>query len=276
MEYKCKFCGRVKNTTESGNKNHEMHCPNNPDRIYQVRRRQWTEADRKRISEAMKLAIKEGRAHGWANVRDNVCGMSYPEKWFVNMLLRNHIGTGYVYNKQFFKYKLDFAWPDKRLCIEIDGAQHYVNPDRQESDKCKDALLEKHGWRVLRLKWGYLCKHTRDAIEQVTQFLNGCGDIKVPLYKTRAELANEIRLQCMKDGVLKDKKGKFNRLMLSDSAINERKRAILHSGVNLSCFGWVQRVSEKTGLTSRIIYKTVERCPDLKAMVYRRKKFDNK
>lgn len=217
----------------------------------------------------MKAAIKEGRAHGWANVRQNIGGMSYPEIWFSNMLNKNGFGS-YEYNKPFYKYKLDFAWPDRRLCIEIDGSQHYLIPERKLSDEQKDDLLHKNGWKVLRLKWGYICKNPTQSIEIVKKFLDGVGDVTIPLYKTTAEQTQERRAKCIEDGVLKDKGGKYNRLMLSDADIHKRKDAILKSGVDLSKLGWVNKVSEQTGLTRRVIYKTVESCSELKQLVYRR------
>ena len=38
------------------------------------------------------------------------------------------------------KYSIDFAWPDLKLAIEIDGSQHNF-PDRKKSDKLKDKYL---------------------------------------------------------------------------------------------------------------------------------------
>ena len=95
----------------------------------------------------MKAAIKEGRAHGWANVRQNIGGMSYPEIWFSNMLNKNGFGS-YEYNKPFYKYKLDFAWPDRRLCIEIDGSQHYLIPElqsKEEKEKKTETRSQRRG-----------------------------------------------------------------------------------------------------------------------------------
>src|SRR5437870_779102 len=44
-------------------------------------------------------------------------------------------------------YKLDLANPEKKLCIEVDGACHY---GRKEKDAKKDAILVSLGLRVLR------------------------------------------------------------------------------------------------------------------------------
>lgn len=230
-----------------------------------------SEETKKKISLSLKKAFLENRAHGWANVKQNKNGMSYPEIWFQNMLKINNFDLNYEYNMQFFKYKLDFAWPDKRICIEIDGSQHYVLKERIESDKCKDELLKQFGWKVLRLKWGYICANTEEAIKLVNNFLNNVGDINVPLYKTKIEISNEIRQRCEADGVEKDKSGHYNRRKVTKLELEHRKFLILHSGVDLTKFGWVDKVSKITGLSARIINFTVNNDTELQNKVFRRK-----
>lgn len=269
--FTCQYCGRVKLTTKSVHTSHEIHCDKNPNRRLWAAPRIWTDDERSRLSASMKRAVQEGRSHGWASSKQNKNGMSYPEIWFANMLERNQIGMGYEYNKQFYKYKLDFAWVERRLCIEIDGSQHTLIDAQRQSDECKDALLHEHGWKVLRLKWGYICKNPQNVISLVKDFLMNMGDVTVPVYKTRAELVNEQHAEYESIGVLKNKIGRFNKFMISADELNRRKTMILESGIDLSKFGWVQRVASKTGLTLRTIYKVVERSPDLKCIVYRRK-----
>ena len=41
----------------------------------------------------------------------------------------------------FHQFFLDFAWPDKRLCIEVDGNQHLM-PERKAKDEMKDEMLD--------------------------------------------------------------------------------------------------------------------------------------
>jgi hypothetical protein len=47
----------------------------------------------------------------------------------------------------------DFRWPDQRLVIEADGAAWHDNAMRREDDAERQALLEAHGERVLRVTW---------------------------------------------------------------------------------------------------------------------------
>lgn len=62
--------------------------------------------------------------------------------------LRDRRMDGAKFRRQhpFDRYVLDFACIELRLCVEADGGQH-----ADGADAIRDALLMRHGWRVLRL-----------------------------------------------------------------------------------------------------------------------------
>jgi very-short-patch-repair endonuclease len=47
----------------------------------------------------------------------------------------------------------DFRWPAERIVVEADGAAWHDNPDARREDAERQALLEAHGERVLRVTW---------------------------------------------------------------------------------------------------------------------------
>jgi very-short-patch-repair endonuclease len=47
----------------------------------------------------------------------------------------------------------DFRWPNQRLVVEADGAEWHDNPIARQDDAERQALLEAHGERVLRVTW---------------------------------------------------------------------------------------------------------------------------
>lgn len=49
-------------------------------------------------------------------------------------------------------YRLDFAHPDARVNIELDGPCHRANRSAQSRDARRDARLRAIGWRVVRVK----------------------------------------------------------------------------------------------------------------------------
>jgi uncharacterized protein DUF559 len=48
-------------------------------------------------------------------------------------------------------WEVDFLWPAQRLVVETDGAQYHLTPQELERDRVKDAWLQRHGHRVLRV-----------------------------------------------------------------------------------------------------------------------------
>ena len=46
--------------------------------------------------------------------------------------------------------EVDFHWPDRRLCVEIDGPGH-ARPRTRKDDRARDAVLSAAGHQVIRL-----------------------------------------------------------------------------------------------------------------------------
>lgn len=232
-----------------------------------------SEETKKKISESMKRSQKEGKAYNIGQSRWNN-EHSRSEKWLINVLkneFNQFENIDYKTEMSFYRYALDFAWPEKRICIEIDGNQHLYDEKQIERDKEKDKLLKEEGWKELRIKWGYIVKNTQDAIKLIGDFINEKGNIIIPLYKSEYEKYMEKRKKNEINGILKDKSGKYCPIKLSEDVWLERKEKILKSGVDLTKYGWNTEVEKITGLTRRIIYRTVERYEDLKNLVYIRK-----
>lgn len=108
----------------------------------------------------MKLAHKEGRAHNIGECRHNN-EPSYPEKWFMRVIENEFSNKNYIREFPFYRYSLDFAWPDLKICIEIDGEQHERFEEYKERDIKKDELLKQEGWKELRISWKECCKNPK-------------------------------------------------------------------------------------------------------------------
>jgi hypothetical protein len=53
-------------------------------------------------------------------------------------------------NTQVHEIEVDFHWPDRGLCVEVDGGGH-ARPRTQREDHERDGTFERAGYRVLRL-----------------------------------------------------------------------------------------------------------------------------
>lgn len=67
--------------------------------------------------------------------------------------------------------EVDFLCRDARLVIEIDGMQHLSNPDAWRRDRRKDALLQSHGYFILRFLADDLGKRLDSVLDAALQSL---------------------------------------------------------------------------------------------------------
>lgn len=52
--------------------------------------------------------------------------------------------------------EVDFAWPSRRLAVELDGHATHATRASFERDRERDRLLHAAGWRVVRITWRQL------------------------------------------------------------------------------------------------------------------------
>ena len=61
----------------------------------------------------------------------------------------------------------DFRWPAQRLVVEADGGAWHDNKLAREDDAVRQALLEAHGERVLRVTWDQAVARPRETLARV-------------------------------------------------------------------------------------------------------------
>lgn len=102
------------------------------------------------------------------------------EDGFETLLKYNDI-DGYIRNYRQVvpkrRYELDFAWPELKVGIEIQGGVwlHRSGHTRagQVADYRKLNLATVYGWRVLQFSTDMLRRDPQGCIEQLKQLLNG-------------------------------------------------------------------------------------------------------
>lgn len=280
----CQYCGKFYKYKNAFTL-HELHCPNNPNRIKPAVHA-YTDAERRHLSQRAKDGYATGKYHGWMNCHSSK--MSYPEEFFAKIISNEFDDKNYIYNLLFFQYRLDFAWPNKKRCIEIDGSQHERNAAQKESDIRKDAKLADNGWKVLRIRWIDMYHNPKAYIKQAKHFIDD-GEILTLLpyvnpakhnkpqaskLKRHKPLASKPVKQKM-PGQRRDRKkpintnnypldrtGRPNALARPSDVWNTRLNQIMSSGIKLNEYGWVEKVHQATGLSRRLIYTTMRHFSD--------------
>jgi len=82
---------------------------------------------------------------------------------------------------------LDFCIPEKRIDIEIDGNQHYLDQRIVKSDIRRNKYLENLGWDIIRINWSQYQKlnnnEKSEYIENIKLYLDNLISIK-PIINT--------------------------------------------------------------------------------------------
>lgn len=66
------------------------------------------------------------------------------------------------------RIRADFAWPEARLVVEVDGARWHPDAPR---DQARDNRLAVLGWRVLRFTWGQVVNEPWLVVDLVREAL---------------------------------------------------------------------------------------------------------
>ncbi|MFZ2510524.1 MAG: type IV toxin-antitoxin system AbiEi family antitoxin domain-containing protein [Gordonia sp. (in: high G+C Gram-positive bacteria)] len=95
---------------------------------------------------------------------------SVAERLFVD-LLKLHQITGWVQQLDLFGKPLDFAWPEHRVAVEINGWSYHRTHSRFESDGSKAATLAAMGWLLLPFSWKAVRYDGEESMRKLTSAL---------------------------------------------------------------------------------------------------------
>lgn len=72
--------------------------------------------------------------------------------------------------------RLDMGWPEYRVAVEFDGAQHWTDSEQRSWDIDRQAMLEALGWTVIRVSAGLLHGRRQVVVDRVRAALlaRGC------------------------------------------------------------------------------------------------------
>lgn len=153
---------------------HISNCKNNPD--FERIRIDRVENGKKSIkhTQETKDKISKSRKEYLRNNPDKVPYLlnhsskeSYPEKYFTEVFKNE--GIDVIKSYRIGLYELDFSIPEKKIDIEIDGSQHYLDTKIVESDKRRNDFLKENGWDVIRINWSeYKKLNTEDRIDYIS------------------------------------------------------------------------------------------------------------
>jgi very-short-patch-repair endonuclease len=69
----------------------------------------------------------------------------------------------------------DLLWREHKLVVELDGAQFHGSRLAREDDARRQAVLEAHGYRVLRISYAQLTRDGQQTIARIARALAAGG-----------------------------------------------------------------------------------------------------
>lgn len=249
----CEFC---KEQYKGTKREHWKVCPNKR----HLKDFRWTDEEKKNLSEKRKAYLKvHPDEHPW---KRNTKFKSAPCEHLKSVLKeRFKFEEEYTDTRWEHNYSIDIAFLDKKLAIEVNGNQHYTNEGKLNTYfQNRHDYLEKQGWIVLEIHYSWCYKE--DKIQEIITAIENSIEIDL----TEHELLFTYKRKTLEERNKEKQKKKEKR----NEEIEKRKIQILNSGVDLTKFGWVDKVSEITKLTRRQIARIVK-LTDLKNFVYIRK-----
>jgi hypothetical protein len=140
-------------------------------------RRATRQAQVLRLVSMRQLTDVLGRSHGAANLAKVVADGPAPTRSELEDAVLDLIVTGglqppdvnvplRIANRRVIP---DFRWPAQRLVVEADGAAWHDHRLAREDDVERQALLEAHGERVVRVTWDQAIRHRAQTLARFIQ-----------------------------------------------------------------------------------------------------------
>ena len=125
---------------------------------------------RDKISEAMKSYFQANPDEVPYRKYHQSKGRSYPERLFAEELTKQNI-TGWVQEFRNSIYTYDFAFPEFKIDVEIDGSTHGL-PHVKKIDQKRDEWSRSQGWKVIRFTAVQVNSNVSECVKQLVTSFN--------------------------------------------------------------------------------------------------------
>lgn len=79
--------------------------------------------------------------------------------------------TGWVLGHPFGPYRIDLAFPERRVAVEVDGWAWHVDVERFRTDRRKGNAITRAGWDLLRFTWHDLDGDPAHCLREIRETL---------------------------------------------------------------------------------------------------------
>lgn len=246
--------GLTKETDERVRKTSETYRKHIADGTIKIIGTLHTEESKKKLSESMKKAHKEGRAWNIGKSRWNN-KQSKPEEIFEKFLNN----SGYKRNEDYYVefpfsiYSADFYFHKIGLVIEIDGCQHERFAEYKERDKRKDEIIKNSGCDVFRIVWRNICYDSKYKFEEIYEILKNKEERKILIDKFSYKQKSLLNILSDKDKEKLNNKRTYSEKcrLKREIKFKGKDEIIKNSNINFKKFGWGKEVAKILGISAK-------------------------
>lgn len=93
------------------------------------------------------------------------------EKMFIEKWRTIH-GNGIAsqFNVPGFRYRVDFAFPDDKIAVELDGYEYHNSKEQFTNDRKRQREMEAAGWRFIRFSGSEVYNNAEACVRQAYEF----------------------------------------------------------------------------------------------------------
>ena len=73
------------------------------------------------------------------------------------------------------RFRLDFAWPSRRIACECDGFEHHGSRLAWKRDRGRLALIEAAGWRIVHVTWADIAREPGQTLDRLALALRAAA-----------------------------------------------------------------------------------------------------
>lgn len=273
LNFKCPFCKKEFHN-HGAFAYHEKTCYLNPlaEKKLKVKKekKEFKEKKKRIVTEEHKEKLKKGLIKWREEHKEEFLrysrGQSTVCENFKKMLREQNIDfieefTPYPEERL---YRLDIAFPDEKIGIEINGSQHYnKNGDLNHATLEKQKFFEEHGWKIFQIHYR---KCFSIKIEEFQDILS------LPIHDKEYVKEDFDFLRKFKEKKKKEKEEKHQKILNKIKEEKEQREEnykniiislIESSNIDFSKFGWVDKaktyIQEKYGYCPKMLKRTISK-----------------
>lgn len=72
------------------------------------------------------------------------------------------------------RFRIDFAWPELGLAVELDGARFHDHEHRRDADLDRQNRLVAAGWIVIRFRWAHVTRDREITVARLRDAMAAC------------------------------------------------------------------------------------------------------